>query len=142
MSIVLTVTPNPLVDFVAPASLGASGVQRIERFEVEAGGKGINVGRLLAGHGHRVLAATFQGGWTGALLRDLMRADGLEPLLVPTGARTRLGFQAVAPVGGSAAVLEDGFRVTWGEAEALLALVRARLEPVVEGLRAELGLPL
>jgi 1-phosphofructokinase family hexose kinase len=130
MSIVLTVTPNPLVDFVAPASLGAPGVQRIERFEVEAGGKGINVGRLLAGHGHRVLAATFQGGWTGALLRDLMRADGLEPLLVPTEARTRLGFQAVAAAGGSAAVLENGFRVTSGEAEALLALVRERLGEV------------
>ncbi len=59
-----------------------------------------------------------------------MSADGLEPLLVPTEARTRLGVQAVAPEGGSAAVLEDGFRVTSDEAEALLSLARARLADV------------
>lgn len=127
MATILTITPNPLVDLVAPARLPRAGSQRIERFEVEAGGKGINVGRVLASHGHRVLAATFHGGWTGELLRERMLADGLEPLLVRTEARTRVGFQGVAPEGGSAAVMEGGFRVEPREAAALLELARSKL---------------
>jgi fructose-1-phosphate kinase PfkB-like protein len=76
-----------------------------------------------------VLAAGFCGGATGELLRELLLADGLEPLLVRTAARTRIGFELSGPEGGTA-LLEDGFPVGREEAERLLEVVRGALAGV------------
>ena len=120
MASVLTVTPNTLVDLLAPGEIVPGKVARTERFEAIAGGKGLNVARVLRRFGHRVLAAGFAGGFTGALLRERVLADGLEPVLVETTGRTRLGFQAIAPKGGSIALLESGFAVRPEEVQSLV----------------------
>ncbi len=115
MADILTITANPLLDWQASGELIAGKVNRVAAFIPVAGGKGINVGRVLARHGHRVVAAGFAGGASGASIADLVAADGMEPLFVSTAARSRIGFQIAGGKGAATAVLEDGFAVTPSE---------------------------
>ena len=126
MSAILTLTANPLLDHLANAVLAPGAVNRVEAFSAIAGGKGLNMGRVLARHGHRVLACTFAGGTGGSELGALIAADGMEPVLVSTAARTRIGFLAVDPErGNTTALLENGFQVSAAEVGALLTQLRA-----------------
>ena len=86
MATVLTLTANTLVDCLADGPVRPGKVNRVEQFEIVAGGKGLNAGRVLAKLGHKVLAAGFAGGWSGRILEGVVRKDGMEPLLVPTEA--------------------------------------------------------
>jgi tagatose 6-phosphate kinase len=128
MATILTLTANPLLDHLASAVIAPGTVNRVEQFTTVAGGKGLNMGRVLARHGHRVLACAFAGGRSGEELGALIAADGMEPVLVQTAARTRLGFLAVdLERGGTTAVLENGFAVEPAELGALLQRIRALL---------------
>jgi fructose-1-phosphate kinase PfkB-like protein len=124
---IITLTPNTLLDYVALAAITAGKINRVDAFKAAAGGKGVNVGRVLARHGHRVLAMGFSGGATGAMLSDLIEADGMEPTLTPTAARTRVGFIAVRPEGGFTSVIEHGFEVTRAEIGRLIKQLRVAL---------------
>ncbi|MBA2479055.1 MAG: hypothetical protein H0V44_00195 [Planctomycetes bacterium] len=131
MATILTITANTLLDHVADVKLAPGTVNRVVRIASVAGGKGLNMGRVLARHGHRVIAAGFAGGASGAQLADLIAADDLEPELVPTAARTRIGFMAVdGERGGATSVLESGFTVTASEIGALVQRVRTLLPQV------------
>src|SRR5882724_11493393 len=99
MATILTITANTLLDHVAETPLKERAVNRVPRLETMAAGKGLNVARVLARHGHRAIAAGFAGGATGEQLRELVAADGVEPAFVATAARTRIGFIAVLPGG-------------------------------------------
>lgn len=126
MATILVLTANTLLDHLAVAPFAAGRVNRVARFTPVAGGKGLNVGRVLARHGHRVLAAGFAGGDTGAQLVDLVAADGLEPAFTRTAARTRIGF-AVTAADGTSAALESGFAVTEAELAQCVRAVTDRL---------------
>ncbi len=127
MSTVVTVTANTLVDHLAVGEMTPGGVARVGRFTPIPGGKGLNVSRVLANHGHRVVACGFAGGDTGRMLADLVAADGVEPVFTATGSRTRIGFQ-VQGARGATVVVEDGFPVSASECGQLLARVRAQLD--------------
>jgi fructose-1-phosphate kinase PfkB-like protein len=117
-----------------------------------AEGKGVNVARVLARHGHSVVLTGFAGGHSGAWLRDLIRADGIAEDCVPTTAPVRVGFMATAcDLNHPTTVFPSGFAVTTDEYHALLERIEAwsasvRLviasgsvpDPVTEGLYAEL----
>ena len=119
MARILVLTANTLLDHLALAPFTSGAVNRVGRFEAIAGGKGLNVGRVLARHGHRVTACGFAGGDSGRQLVDLAAADGLEPAFTPTAARTRIGFCVADDRGGSSAALEGGFAVEAAEVAAL-----------------------
>lgn len=127
MGKVLSITANPLLDHLAVAPFSPGRVTRVGRIETIAGGKGINVSRVLARHGHQVAALGFAGGEEGRTLARLVAADGIHPAFTATAARLRIGFQAVAPGMPASAMIEDGFPVGPDEAEALIAELRARL---------------
>lgn len=129
MANILTLTANTLIDCLATAQVRPSKVNRVDEFELVAGGKGLNAGRVLAAFGHEVVAAGFAGGWSGELLEERVVADGLEPMLVPTRARTRIGFNVSGPEGGIA-FLENGFKVRPEECKALVEAVRRRIDGV------------
>ena len=65
MASILTLTANTLIDCLAHGLVRPSKVNRVEQFELVAGGKGLNAGRVLAAFGHQVVAAGFAGGWSG-----------------------------------------------------------------------------
>jgi fructose-1-phosphate kinase PfkB-like protein len=122
MARIITVTANPLLDHLVPGLPVAGQVLRVPRIARIAGGKGVNVARVLARHGHQVVATGFAGGSEGTLFSELVAADGIEPAFLATTAPLRVGFQAVGER-GTAAALEDGFPVTVAEVERLLRRV-------------------
>lgn len=131
MATILTLTANPLVDHLTAGRISGNAVNRIGHFTALAGGKGLNMGRVLARHGHRVIATGFAGGPEGDLLASLTAADGMEPAFVPTAARTRIGFIAIDPEGGgSTAVLEHGTPVTQAEMGTLMQRFRSLLNGI------------
>lgn len=131
MPTILTITPNPLIDFIAIGTVVPGKVSRVTAFTPIAGGKGINMARVLARHGHRVFAGGFAGGGHGTLLSGLMDADGIEAVFTPIAAPARIGFQVVdAARSRTTAVLESGFLVSSAENQALLRRVRELLPDV------------
>jgi fructose-1-phosphate kinase PfkB-like protein len=149
---VLVVNPNPLLNLVHRGGYAQGAVNRVQAMAMMAEGKGVNVARVLARHGHRVALTGFAGGHSGAWLRDLIRADGVEDAMLETAAPLRVGFMASdAGDPHPTTVLPNGFPVTAEECQCLLSLVdcllgSARLviasgsvpDPAADGLYADL----
>ena len=124
-SSILIITANPLLDCLHDGIIIPGTVTRSQGMKVVAGGKGLNVGRILTNHGHRVIATGFAGGWSGHAFRDIVRGEGQEDAFIDCAARLRIGFLAKDCVeAGSTAVLENGFAVTQEEQQALIDTVR------------------
>lgn len=92
---IVSVTLNPLIDktlFVERLRKGA--ISRTDRKETVAGGKGLNVARVLKNFGLPVKAFVMLGGHMGKLFADLVRQEGipLTPFWVksPTRFSTRI----------------------------------------------------
>lgn len=92
---VITITLNPLIDktlFVE--RLRKNVISRTEQKEIVAGGKGVNVARVLKNFGLPVKAFVVLGGHTGRLFADLVKQEGigLIPFWVdsPTRFSTRI----------------------------------------------------
>ncbi len=131
MATILTLTANPMIDYLTTGQIQANKVNRIGQFTALAGGKGLNMARVLSRHGHRVLATGFAGGAGGKLLADLVAADGLEPCFIETAARTRMGFIAVNEKDGQfTSVLENGSPVTAAELGTMMQQLRSLLTNV------------
>ncbi|WP_371483626.1 1-phosphofructokinase family hexose kinase [Kitasatospora sp. NBC_00315] len=94
---IVTVTPNPALDitYTLPALVPHSS-HRVDGVHEQAGGKGVNVARVLHALGRRATAVLPLGGTTGAAVRaDLDRA-GLACLSIPlTDGATRRTVAAV-----------------------------------------------
>jgi fructose-1-phosphate kinase PfkB-like protein len=127
MGNVVTVTANPLLDHLAEATWRTGAVARTSAIARIAGGKGINVARVLARHGHSCTAVCLGGGHEADDLAHLIEVDGISPLLVRTAARLRIGFQLAGPQEGTVACCEDGFGVTAEERERFVAAAAAAL---------------
>lgn len=87
---VLTITVNPSIDetwFLD--TFDENDINRICRRKAEAGGKGINISRMLASLGEDTVAEGFAGGENGRLLRALLEREGVAFDLVETGINTR-----------------------------------------------------
>jgi 1-phosphofructokinase len=119
--VIVTLTPNPSVDrtvevdsFVRGAVLRATGTR------VDAGGKGVNVSRALAAHGHATCAVLPIGGFVGAQLEGLLRAELTDVVAVPVVEELRANVSVVEPDGTVTKLNEAGPRLTWPEVEALL----------------------
>src|SRR5579875_1886396 len=89
---ILCVTLNPCLDktLTVPPWRPGDLVRGTNLREV-VGGKGNNVARALTRLGQSARPVTFLGGAVGAACESLLRRDdGLDPLVVPTGAPTRV----------------------------------------------------
>jgi tagatose 6-phosphate kinase len=125
MAAILAITPNPLLDFLATGTVTLGKVSRVTAFTPVAGGKGINMARVLARHGHRVIATGFSGSGQGDVLTRLVDDDGIEAAFIPVAAPARIGFQVIdAARSRTTAVLESGFPVNTSENTALLRRLR------------------
>lgn len=124
---ILALTPNPMLDLLAEIRLEPGRIQRVDAFRRIIGGKGLNMGRVLARHGHRVAALGFLGGAAGEVVGRLARADGLEDAHTPIAGETRMGFVAVDPAGGNTSLMERGPAIAETERDALLNEMERRL---------------
>jgi len=131
MSDVLVINANPLLNLIHAGGFTPGAVNRVESLGVVAEGKGVNVARVLARHGHSVVLTGFAGGHSGAWLRERVRAEGIREACVETAAPLRVGFMAL---GGGAmkptTVFANGFPVDEAECQALLARVDSLLGSV------------
>ncbi|MEU3947862.1 1-phosphofructokinase family hexose kinase [Streptomyces sp. NPDC029526] len=111
---ILTVTPNAALDVTYGVdSLRPNTSHRVGTAHRRAGGKGVNVARVLAALGHDATVTGLVGGPTGALLRDDLRAAGLRDALVPVSGDSRQTVTVVSHEDGDATVFnERGPQVT------------------------------
>ena len=128
---ILIINTNPLLNLVHRDHFEPGTINRVPSMEIHAEGKGVNVGRVLARLGHSAILTGFAGGHSGAWLRDLIRAEGIEDDFVETAAPIRVGFMASSPLDQHpTTVLPNGFPVTRDECGLLLKRVRERLDQV------------
>lgn len=103
---VVSVTPNPALDItyeVDDLRVGQS--HRVSRVRERAGGKGINVARVVRALGEPAVVVAPFGGRTGDALLHSLRADGFEVAAVPVDAETRRTVTVVS--GGEATALNE-----------------------------------
>lgn len=127
---IVTVTPNPAVDVtyqLPEVRLGAT--LRPERVTQRAGGKGVNVARVLHALGEPVVALGIAGGTTGAELTGELSVAGIEHRFVPIADACRRTVSLVSTRDGSATIVnESGPRVLEAEWRALCAALSEELE--------------
>lgn len=88
---ILSVTLNPSVDrTIFVEALLPHDVNRVEKTETDAGGKGVNVARVATELGARVVATGFLGGRTGRFVRDTLEAEGVQHAFITIEGETRL----------------------------------------------------
>jgi tagatose 6-phosphate kinase len=123
---ILTVTPNVALDITYRVDrLVPGSSHRVRGVEERAGGKGINVARVLHAIGHDTVAFGFVGSASAATVTVDLDRSGLAHELISVEGPTRRSV-AVVDAGSGAATLfnEAGPRVPaarWDELEALLA---------------------
>ena len=120
---ILTVTMNPSVD--TRYQLDKLIVDDVNRVTPEktAGGKGLNVSRVLLQLGDDVVATGLLGGHMGAYMGELMDADGVKHDFVPIKGETRICLN-ILHEGNQTELLESGPEIAPGELEVFTAKFR------------------
>lgn len=131
---ILTVTLNAALDVTYQVDdADWDGVNRVRAVHRRAGGKGINVARVLAACGQDVLVTGLAGGTTGDAIRADLRAADLPTALTPIAADSRTTLvvsdtRAADPPGVRAALFnEPGPEVTATELQRFLDDFTARV---------------
>jgi 1-phosphofructokinase family hexose kinase len=123
---IATITLNPALDkTVYVRGLIVGDTNRIERTEVDAGGKGINASRMLAELGAETVALGFIGGRTGAFIEHVLSQEGIKTDFVQTRVETRTNVDVQDLDGVPPTCLnERGGPITADELEKLKETVR------------------
>ncbi len=90
---ILSVTLNPSVDhalFLDKLNIGDT--NRVERTERDAGGKGVNLSRIVAELGSTTMATGFLGGGPGDYVRGSLDRQGVSNCFVQVEEDTRINF--------------------------------------------------
>lgn len=126
---IVTVTLNPALDIThTVASLVPHRSHRVTDVAAQAGGKGVNVARVLHTLGLPAVAVAFRGGLTGAAVAADLDRHGIAHRLVDTAGESRRTFTVVDLGSGDATVFnEAGPAVSGAEWQALRAQVHRLL---------------
>jgi 1-phosphofructokinase len=91
---IYTVTFNPAIDYVINVDDFKSGVvNRVASEEKFAGGKGINVSRVLNNLGVKSKALGFIGGFTGKFIVDSLESQGVNTNFIEASGDTRINVK-------------------------------------------------
>lgn len=139
---ILTVTPNPALDLTWHADrLQPGRSHRVAAGATRAGGKGLNVARVLVAVGSDVRALTTAGGAPGDELTADLERSGIRSELVPVSRPTRRSIAIVDGHSGEATVLnEHGAPLTPDEAAALVSAAE-RLADTAQAVAISGSLP-
>ena len=109
----ITVTLNPAVDKTAVIPhFQAGAVNRIVGLRVDAGGKGVNVSKVLAGLGVDNVATGICGGVAGRFILDSLTKLGVRTEFLYSAEETRTNLKIADPSGGTTDINEMGASVT------------------------------
>ncbi|MFF4353879.1 1-phosphofructokinase family hexose kinase [Streptomyces sp. NPDC001530] len=133
---ILTVTLNAALDVTYDVdAIVPHTSHRVRRVHSRAGGKGINVARVLRITGHQTTVTGFAGGTTGEFLRADLAASGLRDELAAVAGETRRTVTVASSAHGDATVFnEPGPLVTaqeWASFRARFADLAATAHVVV-----------
>lgn len=119
--LIITLTLNTSVDKTYTVeNFAVDGIFRPSEVVVSAGGKGINVARMLATLGVNALATGFAGGHNGEMIEAGLQAEGIDYDFVRTRGESRLCIKIADPVNRTGTeVNETGPEIGDGEIEAL-----------------------
>ncbi|MGW3122732.1 1-phosphofructokinase [Streptomyces sp. NPDC001107] len=121
---ILTVTPNPSLDRTYEVPwLDRGEVIRATGERMDPGGKGVNVSRAVAAAGQRTVAVLPLGGAPGALVADLLDAQGIEVAPVPVAGATRSNIALAEADGVLTKINAPGPELSAQEQELLLNTV-------------------
>ncbi|GAA1646052.1 1-phosphofructokinase family hexose kinase [Catellatospora bangladeshensis] len=127
---ILTVTPNAALDVTYQVdSLTPYATHRVSAVAERAGGKGVNVARVLHSLGEPVLATGLAGGPTGVRLRELLAADTVAEAFLPVAGDARRTV-VVADRADATGFWEPGPIVTAAEWSAFTAHFASLLQGV------------
>ena len=120
LEMILTVTMNPSVD--TRYQLDELIIDDVNRVTPEktAGGKGLNVARVLGQLGDDVVATGLLGGHMGAYMAELMDANGIKNDFVPIKGETRICLN-ILHAGNQTELLESGPTIAPEELDAFTA---------------------
>lgn len=131
---ILTLTPNPALDITYEVgSLSVHGEHRVRRVRAAAGGKGVNVARVLAQLGDEAICAGPLGGGTGEELQALLSSTPLRQEWTPVHGSTRRTV-TIVDAAGATAFNEPGPELSAEEIAALTSDLSGLLEQ--PGIRA------
>lgn len=129
-NMILTVTLNPAVDKTYTAGeLITGNVNRMRTAMSFAGGKGVNVARVLRQYGQRVCATGFLGGYAGDFIEDSLLDKHVECQFIRVEGETRSNMNILADNGFVTEILEPGPLV---EEEALAEFLEVYEELIAE----------
>jgi tagatose 6-phosphate kinase len=126
---ILTVTPNVALDITYRVDrLTPGSSHRVREVEERAGGKGVNVARVLHAIGHDTVILGFIGSATAATVTTDLHRSGLAHELIPVDGPTRRSVAVVDSSNGEATLFnEAGPRVPAASWDELAAMLAARL---------------
>lgn len=134
MPSVATVTLNPALDrTVLLDRLQPGALNRARGVRVDAGGKGINLARVLRRLGVVAVSLGFLAGDTGRLVAELLRREGIPDDFLWVQGETRTNLKLIDDTGAVTEVNEPGPAIVAADLEALVAKLSA-LSPDVEML--------
>lgn len=126
---ILTITLNPSVDVAYPLeNLVLDKVNRVGQVRKTAGGKGLNVTRVLADSGEQVVASGFLGGRLGDYIEENL-PRGVEPAFFRIAGETRNCIAILHDGGQQTEILEAGPSLSEAEGQAFLDHFAGLLEP-------------
>jgi len=122
---IVTLTLNPTIDSASEAErVRPTHKIRTRNERYYPGGGGINVARVIRALGGTALPAYLAGGATGALLTDLLRAEGFAATVVPIAGVTRISHSVYETATGQEyRFVAEGPEVTAEEWRRCLAAV-------------------
>lgn len=119
MKKVITITLNPALDkTVTIEKLNKGGLNRVNDLRIDAGGKGINVAKVLSRFGVEVLATGLIAGSQGQTLLSLLEEEKIHAQFLRIPGDTRTNLKVVEEVSNiTTEINEPGFTVRAGELE-------------------------
>lgn len=121
MEKIMTVTLNPAVDKTyTTQGVIVGNVNRMRTVMRIAGGKGVNVTKILRQYGYEVAATGFLGGYSGRFIEEELEKRGAENRFIHVAGETRSNMNILADDGFVTEILEPGPAISDGEKEAFL----------------------
>ena len=118
---ILTITLNPAVDKTCHITELMTGqVNRLQSVKSIAGGKGVNVTKVLRQFGYPVIAMGFLGGYSGQMIQEKLTELGAECRFTPIAGETRVSTNVLGQNGYVTELLEPGPEISGEELQAFL----------------------
>lgn len=118
---IITVTMNPAIDkTVEIEQLVPNGLNRIQKVEYDAGGKGINVSKTIHELGGESLAMGFLGGNAGKTIKNVLTSWNIQHDFIWVEGETRTNTKVFEKSGGVTELNEPGPVINEAQVEELI----------------------